>query len=203
MSLLKKILLEKVKTKKFTIVNERKLKEDLLAIQKAYAEKGFFLAKPSYKTEKLEKNQVRLIFLIDEGSKIQVGSVTIHGNKQFKDTQIIPAFLSQPVARQTQLSSAASIYSKEFVARDNEVLAYFYKDRGYAKAKSSKPNVKIDLDRQFVRIEFFVKEGLKYNVGEINFEGDLVYPEEKLEEFLTLTKGKFFRLLNFEKMWRL
>src|SRR5690606_2395844 len=76
---------EKLSTKVFTIAKEATITNDVRVITKQYAEKGYFLATVTYTLEKQGANEVALTFHVNEGGKIQVGSVEILGNQYFSD----------------------------------------------------------------------------------------------------------------------
>ncbi|MEZ4741233.1 MAG: outer membrane protein assembly factor BamA [Bdellovibrionota bacterium] len=185
-------LKDKMETKLFKIINESTIASDMRMIEKQYIEKGFYLAKVTYKIEKKNENEVRLKFIIDENGKVLIGDVFVLGNKYFTDADLISKFASQPYTRSAAFSSAA-LYQDEKVKRDLEFLSYYYRDQGFAEVKVAKPITFLDSDREFVRITFQVEEGIQYNVGKITVTGDLLYEEKELLDLMKLKPGKLFR----------
>lgn len=194
-------LKEKLETKLYTIVNEATIMGDVRMIEKQYAEKGFYLARVTYTLEKKGANEVSLMYHIDEGGKVLVGSVEILGNQFYTDADIIsgtPGLASRPFARTTAFSSA-SLYQDDFVKRDLEYISFIYRDQGFAEVKVAKPFQFLDVDRDFVRLTFQLEEGLQYDVGSIDVSGDLLFTKEELFEQMKLKPGDLFRYSKFTK----
>jgi outer membrane protein insertion porin family len=192
---------EKLESKVFTIVNESKINADLRMIEKQYLEKGFYLAKATYKLEPNPNNpnEVNLVFNVEEGGKVLVGDVHILGNQYFSDTEIIDKFYSKPYTRMSNISPPGSVYNDDFVKRDVEVLSYLYKDQGFAEVNVSNPVKIMEEDRRFVRLTLEVEEGIQYSVGGIEFSGDLLYTPEEMKEWMLLKPSELFRFTNFRK----
>ena len=89
---------DKMETELYTIVDEGAITSDLRIIEKAYLEKGFYLAKASYKLVPVEGNpqQVEVEFVVEEGGKVLVGDVHILGNEYFSDSDLIDQFFLSP-----------------------------------------------------------------------------------------------------------
>lgn len=192
---------EKLETKLYTIVNEATITADVRMIEKLYAEKGYYLARVTYTLEKKGDSEVGLIFHVDEGGKVLVGSVEILGNQYFTDGEIIngaPGLASRPYTRSTAFSSS-SLYQEDFVKRDLEYISFIYRDQGFAEVKVAKPFQFLDVDRDFVRLTFQVEEGLQYDVGSIDVSGDLLFTKEELFEKMQLKPGDLFRYSKFSR----
>ena len=192
---------EKLSTKLYTIVNEATITSDVRIISKQYAEKGYFLANVTYTLEKQGVNEVALTFHINEGGKIQVGSVEILGNEFYSDLDIIagtPGLASRPYTRSAALGSS-SLYQEDFVKRDLEYISYIYRDQGFAEVKVAKPFQFIDPDRNFVRLTFQVEEGLQYSVGSIDVSGDLLFEKQELIDAMLLKPNELFRYSRFTR----
>ncbi len=192
---------DKLETELFSILDEGAVTNDVRMIEKMYLEKGFYLAKASYKLVPLpdNPNQVDLQFIIDEGGKVLVGDVHVLGNEYFSDADLIDKFFSKPLTRSSTFSGPGSVYNDEFIKRDAEVIAYLYKDQGFAEVQVSKPITVMDADRKFVRITMEIEEGIQYSIGSIKFSGDILYPEEEMREWMNLKDNELFRFTLFRK----
>ena len=194
-------LRSKIEVKQFTIVNEGVINNDIRLIEKQYLEKGFYLAKASYRLipEGDKGHEVTLEYTIDEAGKVLIGDVAILGNRYFSDTDLIATMLSKPFSRNSFMSAPGSVYNEEFVKRDAEMVSYLYKDQGFAEVKVASPIQQMDADRRFVRLTFELEEGTQYSVGGIKLSGDILYPEGELEELMLLKKDELFRFSQFRK----
>ena len=183
---------EKLETKLYTIVNEGTITGDLRAIEKVYAEKGFYLARVTYVLEKTGPNDVALKYVVDEGGMVQVSDVTIIGNEYFSDGDLIQKMASQPLTRSASYGSSA-LFKDDFVKNDLGFLQWIYKDNGFAEVQVSKPHQVLDPDRHYVRLTYTVEEGIQYNVGTIDLSGDLLFPKDEMIKLMKLKSNTLFR----------
>ena len=192
---------DKLDAKLYTIVNEATITSDLRIIEKQYLEKGYFLAKATYKLEKTNnsEHEVILKYIVDEGGVVEVGDMFIEGNEYFSDDYLIGLFLSKPKTRSSTFAAPGSVFNEDFLKRDVGFTEYQYKDQGFQEVKVSEPDVQMDADREFVRISFEVEEGIQYNIGSIDILGDILYPKEDMKEWMLLKPGKLFRMSQFQK----
>lgn len=191
-----------LQTKRYTIVDEGTITADMRMLEKRYAEKGFFLSKVTYSLEPQGQNEVALTFHVDERGKVLVGDVHILGNKYFSGGELVEKLASRPFSRWSATLGAASLFNEEFVKRDLEFLAYYYKDYGFADVKIGKPLINLDSDRHWARITFEVEEGEQYYLGTIKVSGDVgaeTYQGEELLALMALKPQALFRFSKFSK----
>ncbi len=188
-------------TKPYTIVKERTISSDVRKIEKKYAEKGFYLAKVDYLLEEKSKNEVELVFKIDEKGKVLVGDVFILGNNFFSNTDIIDNLATRPYTRQGAYGSS-SLFQKDLLNRDVEFISFYYKDNGFANVKVASPITQMDSDQRYVRVTFQVEEGTQYYLGKLSISEDgseRLLQEEDLLNAMQLKNGKLFRYSKFIK----
>jgi outer membrane protein insertion porin family len=192
---------DKLETKQYTIVNEAIIMKDLRLIERQYLEKGYYLAKASFELKPREgkKHEVVLVFNVEEGGVVRVGTLSFLGNRYFTDAQIVDKFMSKPLTRSSVFATPGSIYNDDFLARDVEVLSYLYKDQGFAEVNVDNPNVLIDKDREFVRVGIELEEGIQYSVGGIEITGDLLFPDQELRDAMKLKDNNLFRFSYFRQ----
>ena len=183
---------EKIESKLYTIVNEAKITGDLRAIEKVYAEKGFYLTRVTFALEK----DVTLKYIITEGGVLQVSDVAVIGNRFFSDAELIQKLASQPFTR-TSAYGSSSLFKDDFIKNDLGYLNYIYRDNGFAEVQVGKPIQVLDPDRNFVKITYKLTEGIQYNVGTVDVTGDLLFTKEELFKVMKLKPGKLFRYSQF------
>lgn len=183
---------EKMQTKIYTIINESVITADQRMIEQMYAEKGYYLAQVTYELKETNKNEVDLIFVVNEHGKVLVGNVEILGNEYFTDSELMDLMATRDHTRSAAIGDA-SLYQDEKVKRDLEFLSFWYRDYGFAEVKVAKPITYIDPDRKFVRVTFQVEEGIQYSVNKIEVSGDILFPQEELLEAMKLKPGALFK----------
>jgi outer membrane protein insertion porin family len=193
--------IESLQTKVYRIQDNKQISQDMSMILQRYKQKGFFLAAVSYRLESVGANEVKLIFVVEESSKVLVGDISVTGNKTFSQAELVQGFISQPFTRVNAISSR-SIFNQEIVERDNEFLAYFYKDQGFSKVRVTNPFVEVDKDTRYARMRFGVEEGVRFYVRNIKVVGDVggdLFTEQDILDSMLLKKGSLFKSSYFSR----
>lgn len=191
-------LKEKLTTKRYTIVDERKINQDLRMIEQSYVEKGYYLARATYTLEPLDSGEVNLVFNVVENNPVSVGHVNVIGNVFLSDSELKAGMFTREKRWGSWLSPPSGTFKDEFVSRDKEYIAYAFQDTGFAEATSSSPQARLNTNRQSVDVSFFVEEGERFNIGNIKVTGDLLFSESYIKEKLALKEGKLFRRSLFQ-----
>ncbi len=189
---------EKLETKVYAIASDGTIASDIAVIEKEYAAKGFYLVEVGHYFVPIGKNEVKLVYTVNEGHKVRVGDVNIQGNKHFTDKELMNVLATRPLTRMGSLSSVA-VFQEMFVKRDLEYLSLYYRDHGFAKVKIAKPIVLLDNDQQYIRVTFKVDEGKQYSIGKIKFTGDMLFDESLLREEMLTKEGNLFKYTKFAR----
>ncbi len=185
-------LLENSGLKVYEILNLGKLKEAVDKIQKMYEDKGYYLAKIETQISDVKKDEtVKIQFKIVENDKVKVKQITVLGNHKLKEYELKSKMAVQEEGFFSLLSSSGS-YKQEALERDTQVLRFLYLNEGYVKAQISRPQVYVTPDKKSIYITYSVEEGEQYDVGEIDFSGDLLFSKEELGQALQINKRKVF-----------
>jgi outer membrane protein insertion porin family len=196
-----------------------KIKRAEVVIKDLLAEHGrqFATVKPTY--ERIAAtNAVKLVFNIDEGPKVKVGTITVVGNKAFSTRKIIRAMKhDRPVAIPLWLTDVP-IMSKTFdrpkLDEDLEVgVRGLYQNHGYFKAVVDVKDLKtVTLNRggipipvpgigaqhgKATNITVSIEEGAQYRMGKLVFRSadpdqGLIFKPEFLQRVFPLKEGDIF-----------
>lgn len=185
-------LAESVGIKAYEILNMTKLKEATEKLQKLYEDKGFFLAKIDPLVEDVKKDEsVRLVFKIKENDKVKVRKITILGAKKISEDTLKGNMITKEGGFFSFMSGSGA-YKQEAFDRDTQALRYVYYNQGYIQAKVDRPQVYVTPDKKSIYITMRVEEGEQYNVGEIDFGGDVLFAKDELFGVIKLSPGKVF-----------
>ena len=187
---------DKILTKKYTIVDEKKLSQDLRSIEQAYTEKGYYLSKPTYTLEQTEQGSVNVVFQVKENRPIQIRKVDLLGNEYFSDSELQSFMATKPFSWMSILSSSG-LYKDEFIAADQQNITYYYRDNGYAEATVASPLSRLEKNKRDIGVSFFIEEGERFNIGKITISGDLIDSENELKEQLSLKENEIYRISKF------
>ncbi|AGM40986.1 surface antigen (D15) [Spiribacter salinus M19-40] len=139
----------------------------------------------------LPRNRVSLRLDIEEGEPASVQPIQFIGNQAFDGDTLRDEFEMGPRAWWAFLSDRDK-YSRQRLSADLDRLQRFYRDRGYANFAIDSTQVAISPDRQRIHITVNLNEGQRYNVGEIELAGDLIFDEAELRELLTVKSGEVY-----------
>lgn len=182
--------------KAFEILDMSKVQTSIDQMLKLYEEKGYFLARIEFEvkndTESKESNAVRLVFKIVENDQVKVSQVRFLGNEKIASTKLKSAMQTQEGGFFSFISGSGS-YRQEVFERDVQALYYLvYYNEGYIQAKIDRPQVYVTPDKKHIQITIRIDEGEKFNVGEVNFAGDLLFKDQELFDAITLRTGELF-----------
>ncbi len=184
-------LKEQIKTKEFNILDVNTIKSDILLLQKYYEEKGFYLATVSYDLIKNEYNGLDLVFNIKEFDKVMVKKISFLGNHELKDDDLKAIMYTQEETLFSGLSGSGNF--KEFYFKtDVEKLKYLYKTRGYLQVNVGNPVITVSEDKKWIFITIDIKEGPKFDVNDIMFNGELLFTVNEMKEKTELHSGDVY-----------
>lgn len=162
-----------------------------LELERQYLSQGRYGAKVKTNVTPEGRNRVAINIEVTEGDVARIQHITIVGNKQFSDQELLGQFALRIPSVWT-LFGKSDEYAREKLSGDLEILRSYYLDRGYINFQVESTQVSVSPDKQSVYIAVNVFEGEKYKVSDVKLAGDLPPTEANLEHFLLIRKGYFF-----------
>lgn len=185
-------LREAIGLKVYEILDMAKVNEAVTKLEKLYEEKGYFLAriKPEIKSEK--DNTSSLLFKITENEKVKVAKIRFLGNTQMPSTKLKAVMQTQEGGFFSFMSGSGA-YKQDVFDRDIQLLYYLvYYNEGFIQAKIDRPQTYVTPDKKSIYITIRVEEGDKFNVGEVTFTGDLLFPDSELYSEIKVKSNELF-----------
>lgn len=196
-----------------------KIKRAEVVLKELLAEHGrqFATVKPTY--ERIPAtNAVKLVFNINEGPKVKVGTITIAGNKAFSTRKIIRAMKNdRPYGIPLgifDIPVMAKTFNRPKLDEDLEVgVRGLYQNNGYFKAVVDVKELKtVDVNRggipgpwpgigaqhgKATNIVISIEEGEQYHMGKLTFRSSdpdqgLIFKPEILARVFPLKQGDIF-----------
>ena len=196
-----KELLENIGLKKGDLYDSRRVAKAKNTMIKKLEAKGYYDTVAEVKTTPVGKNSTSVVFDVNKGEKIKIKKMNFIGAKALSQSTLelelankeedflgwMP-FMNDGVARVDQLEYDA--------VRVREV----YMKHGYLDAQVSKPLMRVDFGSYSGEVDYRIKEGPQYRVGEISIAQDLDGIDSKnLLSNLTLHQGKIFNVKRMRK----
>ena len=160
-----------------------KIENDAEKIAKVYFSKGHISAQITPKIIEKDDNRVDLVFEIIEDRKTEIEKITFVGNRFFSDTRLRGVLATKQAGVFRRLISSDT-FIEDRLNLDKQNLRNFYLNRGYIDFEISSHSVELTRSKDAFLLTFTVKEGQKYNFGQINIvsnENDI-----NLDEYVDL-----------------
>ncbi len=160
-------------------------------LEKQYFARGKYNVRIDTTTKALEGNMVEIDIDISEGKVAKIKKVNLIGNEAFTTKQLTKDFASGKPAWWSFLSSKDK-YSRIKLSGDIEQLKSYYLDRGYLKFDISSSQVAITPDKKDIYITLNLDEGAQYTVGNINLQGELIFPKDEMLQLVKIEQDEIF-----------
>ncbi len=187
-----------VSIKERDIFNSSKVLLDERAVRDAYLKKGYTNVRVTSYTEEDPEGGIKLIFKVSEGRPTVLKSVSFMGN-QVVASKTLKSLLSM---KEVGLISKGSFQESQLEADKMAILAY-YQNRGYVDVsildvvRTVSYNEKDDCDE--LKLQFVIQEGSQYTFAGIKFNGNNIFPTEKLRSLIRMQEGDVFNQERFQE----
>jgi outer membrane protein insertion porin family len=180
---------EIVKVKPGSISNVSMLQDDLRTIESLYKEKGYHHVKVTYEIKAVSENRADVEFIIEEGDKVYVKSISFEGNKVYDDDKLKDLMKTTEKGFFSWITSSGDL-DREDLDQDIFKIAAYYHNHGYIQAKVAEPQV--TYEENWIHIAIKIEEGPQFKVGRVDIEGDLIQPEEVLLRKVKIVKERVY-----------
>lgn len=139
-----------------------------------------------YPTVDSETNKMTISFLITENNKIVIGGVKIEGVISFKEKKILKQMKTKP----------KKVFKEEVFNVDLRTIETFYKNNGFMDYQFVTSSTTFNEERTHMYITINISEGVKYELGDITYEGNYAVDDSSMKKIIKLKKGNEFKQNN-------
>jgi outer membrane protein insertion porin family len=183
----------------YSYYNPYKIKKIQKTILDLLAEKGLQAARVEVETEKKGKNEIELLFKIDEGPKLRIAEVVFTGQPKLPPSLLQEAMKSNQKHSFFTWAAGRDVYKENKLSEEAENIRKRLQEYGYMEASVGEPRLE-EIERRTVflkkqkmmRIIFPVQAGYRYVVGDIKIEGNKVIRTSYLESLVKLKPGEAY-----------
>ena len=118
---------------------------------------------------------VRVVFDVQEGAKVKVRGIVIHGNQTLKSEELAKAMESK-----TPGFLKSGVHKPEHIEKDETKLRLYMRTRGYKDADVDSIVPLDTKDGKGIVLHVFLREGPKYRFGELSWSGNTAVPSSAL-----------------------
>jgi len=189
-------LLDVVTIKTGDVVNSEKLAIDEQAIRDKYLERGYpdVVVKSEMRAE--DARSMGVYFMVVEGEQTAIEDFRFEGNDSVSERTLRGRLSLKP---KSLLSAGAFQDSK--LMEDKASIESYYRERGYADATvfDIVRDVRKDKDgKNLLTLTFRIREGRQYTFAGIAFEGNVIFPTERLAELVVQKDGEVVNIKRLE-----
>ncbi|WP_234573392.1 outer membrane protein assembly factor BamA [Rhodohalobacter sp. 614A] len=185
----------------FAVTNSIR-EQALITIRRFYREKGYWGTDIEIYEEISddERNRLTLVFDIDPGDRTKVREFNFEGNEEFSDRKLRKEFDTIKQDRWWRLFKR-HVYTQEKYQEGIDNILQFYRNNGYRDVRVLEDSVYVDdwRRKEGVYFDIQIQEGPQYHIRNIEWEGNTVYTDEELTNFLEFEKGDVFNETKFNE----
>lgn len=128
-----------------------------------FQKKGYYDVKVTTEFQK-QADRVDVVYTIDRGKKLKVGSIFFHGNNALTTNELMP----QVKVKKSHIWTHGSL-SQKLLKQSAENMESLYRDKGYEEVKVTSRTVRHE---PRIDVEFDVQEGTQTTVDEVTVTGN-------------------------------
>lgn len=145
------------------------LKEQALML---YQSKGFYEAEIDTYVKGVNKTEVDITFTIKEGERYRIAEISVNGLVDLSESKALSSMQTQEYVWWKSWLTGSGRLNKAMLAQDQKLLRQFLIDNGYVEASVADPEIQRRDSKLY--ISFDVKQGSKYEFGDVSVDGDLI-----------------------------
>jgi outer membrane protein insertion porin family len=166
----------------------------------AYKAEGFRSAAVDTTLEAMSPQQRRVVFLVDEGDKVKIESITFTGNTVVGQQKLRNAMKKTKMAHWWRFFDSKSTYNQASYEEDVESLRKVYQDAGYKDVVVKDAVIDVYVTnpeekrpeklKRRARVTIPIAEGDRFYFSNLTVEGTTLFEPKILERFFAWKAGK-------------
>jgi outer membrane protein insertion porin family len=189
-----KTLKEKITVAAGQLVDTGTLDLDARKIQDAYAEQGYSRAKVTPITRAAGVGAVAVTFHVEEGPKLKVRGIQIHGAGDLS-----PEGLRKSMKSRTPGFLKSGTFKPSQIEEDETKLRLYMRSRGYRDGEVDSIRTVETSDGTGVTLHVYLREGPRYRFGNVTWSGNTAVPTEPLMLSTTVRPGTPYNETQIQK----
>lgn len=161
------------------------------SLEDFYHSVGKYSAKVEAIVTSLPRNRASIQFVFREGLSAKIEQVNIVGNSVYSDAELLKRLSLADSAGWWDLFSDDN-YQKQKLSGDLETIKSYYLDRGYIRFNIEDTQVSLTPNKKSVYVTVNVNEGKRYNIGGVQFIGDLLGNDDDIKSLVPFVEGDVY-----------
>jgi len=190
----------------YSYYNPYKIQRIKKTIEELLLEKGLQAGEVKVEVNKTGKNELEVIFNINEGPKIKVGEVIFEGKPKLPQSVLRGAMKENKQYGLISWITGKDVFKQNKIKEDLASIRSKLQEYGYMEAVIGEPRIEditkktIFLKKQKMKkIIIPIDAGYRYFVGEVKIEGNKIIATKYLRKLIKLKKGRIYSTKTREK----
>jgi outer membrane protein insertion porin family len=193
------VLVTLVDTKTRGVLTEPQLQADAQRIKDYYDHSGRSQATVETQVTQLPNNRVDVLFLIREGGRTGVKTISFVGNQAYSDSRLRRVIATRQSSWLSWLNRK-DVYDDARIQADEELLRRYYMRNGYADFRVLSVDTTFDDEKGKYHVVFTVEEGIRYRFGEVTIDSSIPDIDvNRLYRLVSIKKGRVFDATQVER----
>jgi len=159
-------------------------------IQNFYEEEGYLRTEVAVNREAPSDGRVRIVFDVNRHEEVEVQRIRFSGNDTFDGGDLRGAMEKTRENRWWRIWKGEQFKRNEYEEDLNRVVD-FYRAKGYYDAQVVQDSVYY-ISNEGLGVDVTVREGQKYYVSDIEWQGNTIFPDRALTQQLGLEEGAVY-----------
>jgi outer membrane protein insertion porin family len=183
----------------YSYYNEYKIKKIQTTIEGLLLEKGLTSGKVKLKVNKKGKNELEVLFDINEGPKVKVGEVEFEGKTKLLKSVVKGAMKENKKHGLIAWITGKDVFKQNKINEDLASIKDTYREHGYMEATIGEPRFEEITKRSIFfkkqkmkKIIIPINAGYRYTVGEVKIEGNKILSSKGLRKLIKFKEGDVY-----------
>jgi outer membrane protein insertion porin family len=165
-------LKEEIQSKERDSLSKPKVQADTQRVIEVYQRSGRFDVTVVPQIIERPNNRVDLIFVINEGEKTGVKSITFVGNKSYSAWRL-KEVIKTAESNFLSFLQTTDVYDPDRIEADRDLIRRFYLKHGFADVQVVSANAEYDPAKKGFIITFTIEEGPVYHFGNVEIQSNV------------------------------
>lgn len=154
-------------------------------LDSSYQARGFYLARVKPESTVTADGRLRLIFRVDEGRRLAISGVRVHGNQKLSTAQVVGAMQTKPEGFWWWRKGAFD--ENKFSGDIAERIPATYASNGLLDFQVLKDTLVVDREHGKAIIDLTVREGPQYKIGRFEITDNRRFSTDELKQYYPFT----------------
>lgn len=174
------------------IFDRERFQKSIKDIKDLYLKRGFFESEVTYSTYPIKnRDEITIDIRVKEGRSGYIKDIVFKGFTKAEEKELKAKMYTKKYNPLTGWLTGAGIFNRDAVEQDHMEIVNYLNNKGYADANVD-VNFLEDKKTKKLIIEIVARRGILYRLGEVDFSGNSIFPDEEVKKRIVIKKDDIF-----------